>query len=101
MYGSRYQDLPENFRFPFNDWIDDDDKTGSYVDLKVGDYNPDSDSEELKYEYNLGQYHAIDDFDEDSVWFYITMVEPIEEMNQVIELEDIMPFVFWWENRGE
>ncbi len=54
----------------------------------------------LKYKYNLGQAHAIDDFDENSVWFYITMVEPIDDSEQVIELEDIMPFVFWWENRG-
>ena len=29
------------------------------------------------------------------------MVSPLEELNQVIELEDIMPFVFWWENRGK
>lgn len=28
------------------------------------------------------------------------MVEPLEDVNQVIELEDIMPYVFWWENRG-
>ena len=54
----------------------------------------------MKYKYNLGQAHAIDDFDEDSVWFYITMVSPLEELDSVIELEDIMPFVFWWENRG-
>lgn len=54
----------------------------------------------MKYKYNLGQAHAIDDFDEDSVWFYITMVSPLEELDSVIELEDIMPYVFWWENRG-
>ena len=100
VYGSQY-DLPEDFVFPYQDWIDDYDRTGSFVGLKVGDYNPSSSSTALKYSYNLGQAHAIDDFDEDSVWFYITMVEPLEELNQVIELEDIMPFVFWWENRGE
>ena len=33
-----------------------------------------------KYTYNIGQAHAIDDFDEDSVWFYITMVEPVDEL---------------------
>lgn len=87
MYGSEYQNLPSDYVFPFQDWIDDHNKTGSYIG---GDYK-----------YNLGQAHAIDDFDEDSVWFYITMVEPIEDLNQVIELEDIMPFVFWWDNRGD
>ena len=54
----------------------------------------------MKYKYNLGQAHSIDDFDEDSVWFYITMLSPLEELDSVIELEDIMPYVFWWENRG-
>lgn len=34
------------------------------------------------------------------MWFYITMVSPLEELDSVIELEDIMPYVFWWENRG-
>ena len=90
VYGSQYDfgvDGSGSFRFPFQDWVDDHNKTGSYI----GD----------DYKYNLGQAHAIDDFDEDSVWFYITMVEPIEDLNQVIELEDIMPFVFWWDNRGE
>lgn len=29
------------------------------------------------------------------------MVEPLEEQEDVIEVEDIMPFVFWWENRGK
>lgn len=106
VYGSRYSfgSSPTNMYFPEEDWIDDYDKTGSYVDLKVGNYNPQSESDEsdeLKYKYNLGQAHAIDDFDEDSVWFYITMVSPLDELNQVIELEDIMPFVFWWENRGK
>ena len=74
-------------RFPKQDWIDDHDMTGSYVGSD-------------KYEYCLGQSHSIDDFDDESVWFYITMVKPLNEMEEVIELEDIMPFVFWWENRG-
>ena len=65
MYGSRYPNLPEDFRFPDSDWVDDYDKTGSYVLKK--------DDDTFKYTYNLGQSHAIDDFDEDSVWFYITM----------------------------
>ena len=103
VYGSQYSfgSSPTNMYFPEEDWIDDYDKTGSYIDLKVGNYNPRSESDALKYRYNLGQAHAIDDFDEDSVWFYITMVSPLDELNQVIELEDIMPFVFWWENRGK
>lgn len=100
-YGSAYSELSEDFRFPFQDWVDDYDKTGSFVGLRNGAYDPDSPSSSLKYRYNLGQSHAIDDFDEDSVWFYITMVSPLEDLNQVIELEDIMPFVFWWENRGK
>ena len=87
MYGSQCNDIPSGFKFPDEDWIDDYDKTGSYVD---GDYS-----------YNLGQAHAIDDFDEDSVWFYITMTRPVDDMPQVLEIEDIMPFVFWWQNRGE
>lgn len=28
------------------------------------------------------------------------MVSPLEELDSVVELEDIMPYVFWWENRG-
>ena len=93
VYGSQCRQLnPDEFRFPDRDWVDDYDKTGSYL-LK--------DSEQFKYTYNIGQSHAIDDFDEDSVWFYITMVEPLEEQEDVIEIEDIMPFVFWWENRGK
>ena len=110
VYGSQYT-LPEGMswsdvRLPFLDWIDDYDKTSSYVGLEIGKYIPDdpndpkSTSTELKYKYNLGQSHSIDDFDEDSVWFYITMVSPLEELDSVIELEDIMPYVFWWENRG-
>ena len=87
IYGSMYNNLPEDFRFPFIDWVDDYNKTSSYVNSP-------------KYKYNLGQAHAIDDFDEDSVWFYITMVSPLEELDSVVELEDIMPYVFWWENRG-
>lgn len=99
IYGSEYASIP--FRFPFQDWIDDYDKTSSYVDLTVNKYKPGATTAgALKYKYNLGQAHAIDDFDEDSVWFYITMVSPIEDLEQVIELKDIMPFVFWWENRG-
>lgn len=100
VYGSAYSSLPTDFKFPFEDWIDDYDKTGSYVGLKLKDYSTTSTSSALKYTYNLGQAHAIDDFDEDSVWFYITMVSPIENLEQVIEIKDIMPFVFWWENRG-
>ena len=86
-YGSEYDDLPSNYVFPFQDWVDDYNKTGSYIDSS-------------KYRYNLGQAHAIDDFDEDSVWFYITMTEPVENLEQVVEIEDIMPYVFWWDNRG-
>ena len=91
VYGSQYT-LPEgmswsDIRLPFLDWIDDYDKTSSYVNSS-------------KYKYNLGQAHSIDDFDEDSVWFYITMVSPLEELDSIVEIEDIMPYVFWWENRG-
>lgn len=105
MYGSKYdgegyEDISDGFRFPYQDWIDDYDKTGSYLRLKVNEYSPESEDGSLKYRYNLGQSHAIDDFDEDSVWFYITMTEPVENLEQVLEVEDIMPFVFWWENRG-
>lgn len=85
IYGDGVHDLPESIRIPFQDWIDDYDKTGAYIDGK---------------KYLLGQSHAIDDFDEGSVWFYVTMTEPLEDLNQVVEIEDIMPFVFWWENRG-
>ena len=35
------------------------------------------------------------------MWFYITMVEPVDEIGHVVEIEDIMPFVFWWDNRGK
>ena len=28
------------------------------------------------------------------------MTEPVENLEPVMEIEDIMPFVFWWENRG-
>lgn len=100
IYGSMYTNLPEDFRFPFSDWVDDYNKTSSFIGLTKGMYDPTTTSEELKYKYNLGQAHAIDDFDEESVWFYITMVSPLEELDSVIELEDIMPYVFWWENRG-
>ena len=108
MYGSKYIGVPDSFRFPISDWVDEYDKTGSYLNLTVGEYLTDGQKNELdpkgltqlKYKYNLGQAHAIDDFDEDSVWFYITMVEPVEQLDQVIQLEDIMPFVFWWDNRG-
>ena len=107
VYGSEYPDIPLDYRLSFQDWIDDYNKTSSFVNLKIGDYMPDStesefvgDRDELKYKYNLGQSHAIDDYDENSVWFYITMVSPLEELDSVIELEDIMPYVFWWENRG-
>ncbi len=92
VYGSECPNLdPDTFRFPEHDWVDDYDKTGSYL-LK--------DDGAFKYNHNLGQAHAIDDFDEDSVWFYITMVEPLEGQEEVVEIEDIMPFVFWWRNRG-
>ena len=86
-YGSQYPDDLSNMRFPGDDWVDEFDKTGTY-------------SKENEYKYNLGQAHAIHDFDDGSVWLYITMVSPLEELNQVIEIEDIMPFVFWWSNRG-
>jgi hypothetical protein len=103
VYGSQYDAITDGFRFPQQDWVDDYDKTGSYVGLGKNDYNPvaDGSSNPIKYTYNLGQAHAIDDFDENSVWFYITMVDPLDEVNQVVEIEDIMPFVFWWENRGK
>ena len=92
-YGSAYHTLDaQRFICPEKDWIDDFDKTGT--SLLPGEYG------NFKYKYNLGQSHAIDDFDEKSVWFYITMVEPLDEQDDVIELEDIMPFVFWWQNRG-
>ena len=68
VYGSAYENLPDNPRFPLQDWVDDYDMTGSYVNSP-------------KYQYNLGQAHAIDDFDEDSVWFYITMVEPMDQID--------------------
>lgn len=29
------------------------------------------------------------------------MVQPQDEIPEVLEIEDIMPFVFWWQNRGE
>ena len=90
-YGSAYPNMPATYRYPDYEWIDDFNKTGAYID--VNSSNP-------KYEYNLGHSHAIDDFDDESVWFYITMTSPIEEQEQVIEIEDIMPFVFWWSNRG-
>lgn len=43
-YGSTYefQSNPAEIGVPFNEWIDDYDLTGSYVDLKVGDYMPES-----------------------------------------------------------
>ena len=87
VYGSVYENLPDNPMFPLQDWVDDYDMTGSYVNSP-------------KYKYNIGQAHAIDDFDEGSVWFYITMVEPVDQIDQVVEIEDIMPYVFWWDNRG-
>lgn len=102
IYGSECYDYKENTRIPYQDFVDDYNKTGAYVGLSVDTYNISiHENTQPVYKYNLGQAHAIDDFDEDSVWFYITMVEPLEDMNQVIELEDIMPFVFWWENRGK
>lgn len=45
VYGSVFDDLPENFRYPEDDWIDDFDKTGTYV--KDTTYTPD-------YHYNIG-----------------------------------------------
>lgn len=93
-YGSKYVGDTTNLRFDDQDWIDDYDKTSSYVDA-IENY-----TNELKYEYNIGQRHAIDDYDDDSVWLYITMTDPIEPLEN-IEVEDIMPFVFWWSNRGE
>ena len=88
VYGSACTTSGLDIGVPEVDWVDDMDKTGSY--LGSG-----------KYAYNIGQAHAIDDFDEDSVWFYITMTEPVENLEPVIQLGDIMPFVFWWENRGK
>ena len=41
VYGSVYENLPDSPRFPLQDWIDDYDMTGSYVDSP-------------KYRYNLG-----------------------------------------------
>lgn len=84
-YGSEYKNLPLEFRYPDGDGIDDANKSGTHLG---------------GYRYNLGWRHSIDDFDENSVWLYITMTTPIEEQNTVIELKDIMPYVFWWSNRG-
>ena len=104
VYGSKLDTVPDDFRYPLPfpdpDWIDDYNKTSSFVGLTNDKYDTPPEGTGIKYEYNLGQQHAIDDFDEDSVWFYITMVSPLEELDSVIELEDIMPYVFWWENRG-
>ena len=44
VYGSEYTDLPSDFRFPFTDWVDDYDKTSSYVGLTEGMYDPASES---------------------------------------------------------
>lgn len=124
-YGSSYVNgFPkDSFRYSDEDWIDDYDKTSSYVNFvsesKVNENSPivcgdesepivwnDYDApimcydKTLKYEYNLGHRHSIDDYDDESVWFYITMVSPIEDIGHAIEVEDIMPFVFWWSNRG-
>ena len=44
-------------------WIADKNKTSTYIN---------------DYEYNIGWRHAIDDFDEESVWMYITMTIPVE-----------------------
>lgn len=64
VYGSEYptqsqQELditfPESPRFPFTDWIDDYDKTDSFVGLGVDKYKPGSENDgALKYRYNLG-----------------------------------------------
>ena len=85
VYGSRYVGLPESFKYPEGDWIADKNKTSTYTN---------------DYEYNIGWRHAIDDFDEESVWMYITMTIPVEQQSPVIEVKDIMPYVFWWSNRG-
>jgi hypothetical protein len=42
VYGSQYTNLPEDFRFPSSDWIDDYDKTSSFVGLGVDKYKPGS-----------------------------------------------------------
>ena len=63
VYGSRYVGLPESFKYPEGDWIADKNKTSTYIN---------------DYEYNIGWRHAIDDFDEESVWMYITMTIPVE-----------------------
>lgn len=86
-YGSSYNGDLSRMRFPRMDWVDDFDLTGTYCDW-------------YKYKYNLGQAHAIDDFDDGSVWMYITMLSPRSDYSQVVEVEDVMPFVFWWSNRG-
>lgn len=102
IYGSECYNYSENTRIPYQDLVDDYNRSGAFVGLTVDKYRPDAYyTNQLHYRYALGQAHAIDDFDEDSVWFYITMVSPIEDLDQVVELEDIMPFVFWWENRGK
>ena len=28
------------------------------------------------------------------------MLEPVDDLEQVVQIEDIMPYVFWWDNRG-
>ena len=100
MYGSEYPNLPKNYVFPFQDWVDDYNKTGSYIESADSELDDEVQDSEFKYPYNLGQAHAIDDFDEGSVWLYITMVEPTDQLEPVVQLEDIMPYVFWWSNRG-
>lgn len=54
IYGSMYNNLPEDFRFPFSDWVDDYNKTSSFIGLTKGMYDPTTTSDELKYKYNLG-----------------------------------------------
>ncbi|MBR1947297.1 MAG: hypothetical protein IKA35_04345 [Bacteroidaceae bacterium] len=36
IYGSMYDNLPEDFRFPFSDWVDDYNKTSSFIGLTKG-----------------------------------------------------------------
>lgn len=44
VYGSEYANLPKGFRFPFQDWVDDYNKTSSFVGLTLGEYDPKSSS---------------------------------------------------------
>lgn len=96
VYGSKYEDLPQTCSRLDSDWVDDFDMTSMYLNLRdpiaVGP---------LKYPYNLGQRAAVDDWDDSSVWFYLVVKEKEPETQGSVEIQDVMPFVFWWSNRGE